>query len=444
MSPLKKPPADTSLWTVVRGSLSLVRINVYEPIAWIVGKALIVRGMWEERARSGGGDEADRAFLGMYSFYVRRQSLVIHCVNSGLLAILTYILLGKFMKVEGDAGGHHRAMSAAASASLWAVHPCHGEVIGWPSANPYSLCGLFALLCAIVHASSIRKGERSLGEKAAICILYVCSVFSKSASIALPGALIVIDVHAWFVSNRRVSLSIHGPLALIALALAYVTVSANEEGTKYTSDLIDYTGSPVLSRVFKAIITLSLYLRLAFWPMNLRSHYVVNEGELTIESAEVLLCVALWSCLAIVALSSLFKVAVQKEKPDWLTHASFVVAGYAVLFLPTMGLIQHGMIQKGGDRYAYLTYIPLSIGVASLGSTLGSGRRTILLLVCFVTLTAWSALSRVQVCTYCDDISLFHRSLLIDPYDWRMVDTYAEFLLRTGRDEEWPAYAERR
>ena len=41
------------------------------------------------------------------------------------------------------------------------------------------------------------------------------------------------------------------------------------------------------------------------------------------------------------------------------------------------------------------------------------------------------------------DDAMFRRSLSIDPYDWRMVDSYAEFLLRTGRDDEWPAYAER-
>ena len=33
-------------------------------------------------------------------------------------------------------------------------------------------------------------------------------------------------------------------------------------------------------------------------------------------------------------------------------------------FLPTCGLVQHGMVQKGGDRYLYLP----TLGLAVLGA----------------------------------------------------------------------------
>ena len=122
MSPLRRPPADSTLLTVARESLTLVRINVYEPIAWIVGKAMIVRGMWAEREREAegtAGEDVNKVLdFRLYSFYVRRQSLAIHCLNSGLLAFLVYVLLGKLTGDggEGAAGAPRRAVSAAAAA----------------------------------------------------------------------------------------------------------------------------------------------------------------------------------------------------------------------------------------------------------------------------------------------------------------------------------------
>ncbi|GMH84294.1 hypothetical protein TrST_g711 [Triparma strigata] len=433
MSPLTRPESDSSMLNVVQEALVMVRINVYEPLAWIVGKAWIVRGMWSEAG------EADQLNFAHYSFLVRRQSLVIHCLNAGLLGFFIFIILDRTGKQQAGIGG---AVSAALAATLWAVHPCHAEVVGWPSANPYTLCGFFALLCGVAHAATIGAKHKRTGVVVVlICALYACSVLSKSASITLPGALLALDAWYWLqegglkgaLKGGLEGWKVYPPLVLTSVGLAYVTLVANEEGVVHTSDLVNFIESGWLGRILKSLITLSLYLRQAFWPADLRVHYVVNEGGLTMSSPEVLLCVGLWSSAAVICSTSLVRSVRHGSKHDWVAATSFILATYLLLFLPTMGLVQHGMIQKGGDRYAYLTYLPFAVGLGCWGKNRLS--LTVIVVVSVMTLT-FGGLSRGQLCTYCDDESMFQRALAVDPFDWRIVDTYAEFLYRTGRRDE--------
>ncbi|GMI14898.1 hypothetical protein TrLO_g7346 [Triparma laevis f. longispina] len=271
-----------------------------------------------------------------------------------------------------------------------------------------------------------------------ICVLYACSVLSKSASITLPGALLALDAWYWLrEGGNKMYLEgwkVYPLLAATSITLAYVTLAANEQGVVYTSDLVNFKESGWMGRIFKSLITLTLYLRQAVWPADLRVHYVVEEGELTMNSPEVLLCVGVWVCITLICLTSLIRVVRVGSKNDYVAAASFILAAYVVLFLPTMGLVQHGMIQKGGDRYAYLTYVPLAVGLGCWGA----GKRGMINFCVVISIMAvvFGSLSRGGLCSYCDDESMFQRALAVDPMDWRIVDTYAEFLYRTGRRDE--------
>jgi hypothetical protein len=79
------------------------------------------------------------------------------------------------------------------SSLLWAVHPVSVEVFAWPSATPYALAGLFSLLAAVAVVLRGRWHRAAHWLSATACIMYVCAVFSKSAAIALPGALVLLD-----------------------------------------------------------------------------------------------------------------------------------------------------------------------------------------------------------------------------------------------------------
>ena len=185
-------------------------------------------------------------------------------------------------------------------------------------------------------------------------------------------------------------------------------------------------------------------------------------------------------------------------------------------FLPTCGLVQHGMIQLGGDRYCYLPILvaaplaaaavralsgepttlatndhedtttthalidpsravttappttatnatdsasssrasaaekattPTRRGDSDSDSGSASPRRrrrrvssssgagcalaavtALVVLCCEAQLTAW------QVPVWQHDVSLLTHSIRLDPHDWRVLDIYAEYLMRTGDD----------
>ena len=53
--------------------------------------------------------------------------------------------------------------------------------------------------------------------------------------------------------------------------------------------------------------------------------------------------------------------------PNWLTLTTMSFTAYLIMFLPTCGIVQHGMVQMGGDRYAYVPYLGLC-GIVATGA----------------------------------------------------------------------------
>jgi len=179
------------------------------------------------------------------------------------------------------------------------------------------------------------------------------------------------------------------------------------------------------------------------FPVDLRAHYVVDEGELTGSlnvddyTPEMLLATSLWVGVSVALVFTV-------REPRTLLVA---LACYAGLFLPSVGLVQHGMIQKGGDRYFYITQLPLVVG-ASWGfrrPQKGGRARGAFVASAVAVAVALTLLpvARRQLCSYCGDDSLHRHSLAADPTDWRMVDTYAEYLHRSGREQEARVFLER-
>ncbi|GMH73154.1 hypothetical protein TrRE_jg10752 [Triparma retinervis] len=409
MSPLVRPASESDipdLWDSFKRSLGLVRLNVYEPLAWTFGKSMIVGDMWREKLRGkDDGMTGGELNFDEYSFRVRRQTLWLHCANGGLLYALLYMILASW-HVGGDGLGGGLAFAALLGATIWSLHPTMVEVIGWPSANPYALCGLFNLLCANVFVWCrlwARRGNVTVVLGTFLVVLfYVAGVLSKSASISLPFGLLVLDL--LFVYRRRTLglnfadlpwLPLYVPLFGATVALLYATVVANQDGTSQSSDFIDHGngtegGRAFVSRFVKSTLTLAHFLRLFFFPVGLRAHYAINEGEL-----------------------------------------------------------------EGGDRYAYLTYLPLVTVVSGLVAGRAKGARVdgvdrvdrvtiglvALLLSSYVM--AAGTMSRSQLCTWCNDDAMIKNSLAYDPGDWRMVDIYSEYLTRLGRNEEAEVYLRR-
>ena len=196
MSPLATPSdlsGVPSLLASFRSNLRLVRINVYEPLAWTVGKSMILNRLWRTKLLS--DQPLGPVDFGEYSFRVRRQSLWLHCSNAALLYCLIFMLLccSWDPKNAGNAPTMAAALSALVGSSIWSTHPAMAEVVGWPSANPYSLCAFFSLLCCVIHTygrwykrqheSTTGKGLREKALSAVVtlgvCSMYICATLSK-------------------------------------------------------------------------------------------------------------------------------------------------------------------------------------------------------------------------------------------------------------------------
>lgn len=222
------------------------------------------------------------------------------------------------------------------------------------------------------------------------------------------------------------------------------------------------------------------YMGLFLWPTGLRPHYSLSPGLLDpTSSPPALLGVsASLLCLLVLPLACCPPLAL------------LPLACYAAAFLPALGLLQHGMIQRGGDRYAYLPYLPLAVGVAHLilipvlepysmeeagsevvmraeetngadevlNSSLPSGAAAAppvkpaarcqairpcvarKVLVRALAVGVWAMvlarLSVRQLWLWRSDETMLEASLSLDTRDWRMVDLKAEHLLKHGRMEE--------
>jgi hypothetical protein len=135
-----------------------------------------------------------------------------HCNNWHPLTWLSHML--DWQLYGRKAGGHHftnmllhtigvvllflvlRQMTGAVwrsafVAALFAIHPLHVESVAWIAERKDLLSGVFFLLTLGAYVWYVRK--RTLGNYAAMCILFTCGLMSKPMLVTLPFILLLLD-----------------------------------------------------------------------------------------------------------------------------------------------------------------------------------------------------------------------------------------------------------
>ena len=446
----------------------ITRINVYEPFGWLL-KAFVQRSAIRAIAMLGMSSAGD----GVDAHAQRAATLGLHAAAAALL----YCLACRILALASPSTPRWvRKLACAAAAASWGVHPVHAEVIGWPSAQPYSLAlvwALFALHCRVSELQ-ITFGPSPRSQRAQLWtwrllgpLLYLAAAMSKSVVLPLPAALLALDLalgrgqgpgtRGWrqtFAGLLRYAVCELSIWALVAGTMACVTVQANTLGAYEHADVLHL--STLHDRAIKGMLTTWFIVRQILCPLSLRPHYAIAlPAELDLGApAGAEACLATAATLA----SALGACAALESRP-WLT-ATWLHVGATLL--PTCGLIQHGMIQRGGDRYAYLpslacvpliaaflisfwrpipklTNPPPPTTLDTEIDTSGRARRSPSFLLVLVALllvgTCWAHLASQQVRIWANDATMFEYSLSIDPKDWRILDTYGEFLLERGDNE---------
>lgn len=131
---LKNPVIRNISVANLRAMATMGKLNVYEPLGWLL-KAVVY------------------ACFGMDSRAVRMTTLILHASATVCLANTSLNLLQMLQRRTNC----QLQIACMLSALLYAVHPIHVEIIGWPSAQPYALAGLFASLSMFHHTKVLKK-----------------------------------------------------------------------------------------------------------------------------------------------------------------------------------------------------------------------------------------------------------------------------------------------
>ncbi|OWY99337.1 hypothetical protein PHMEG_00029668 [Phytophthora megakarya] len=283
---------------------TLVKLNVYEPLGWLL-KYFIVQTM------------------GLDAWWIRMVSVVIHFGAGFILAKVSGMVLDinfmlkKFKRSRQFALDElrFREMSClhffacSLSAAVFLVHPIHVEVVAWPSAQPYTLAAFFSFWALFVHVKSIH--------------LKLCEL--------------LFSTHRTF-NVKQIGLYIANKLPVGAILLVFVSVTgfSNIGGGK--PEMISLS---VGERVLKALSSPIWIFRRFVWPSNLRPHYQIRSGDLSIGNPECLLSLATTTFILAIIIWNSWHRGVSKH----MLSLVFFIVHYDVAACIRIA---------GANRYAYL------------------------------------------------------------------------------------------
>lgn len=266
----------------------------------------------------------DFALGGTKPFIYHFTNIIFHAAN----AVLVYLFIGK---IAGN------KLIGVFVALLFALHPTQTESVSWIAERKNVLYGFFFLLALYQYVGYIISGKT--GKLAWVILLGILSMLCKAAAISLPVALFAVDI--WMnrpLKKKGVWLE-KTPLLLIAIAVAYVGVKAQDAGTflnmhpEYTTwNTIVFAGYAYVQYIVQLLL-----------PVNLSVLYPYPSAIGFIH--------LLYLGIAIgIILSAI--VAYRKQRYVWCGGIVFYTANIAIV----LQFVQFGEVLMA-DRYLYIACI---------------------------------------------------------------------------------------
>jgi len=333
-------------------------------------------------------------------------NVLVHLANSILLLWVIARLTGAFWQ-------------SALVAALFALHPMNVEPVAWISSRKDVLCMLF-LLCSISFYASYVKAARDEKSGRAWKVFhytlalscFVAALMSKAVAATLPFVLLLLDY--WPLARFKASeISIRDPgkpilrvlwekLPFFALAAVFAWLGSNLlQGQGATANYGDLGFG---NRAANGIVSYARYLGKFIWPGSLSVFY---PRPPTWPAWEVILSLGLILGCTVLAV-------VSAAKRPYLFVGWFWFVG---TLLPVVGIVH----QMGGhamaDRYAYIAYPGLFVGIAFAASGRLSGSkfgRVFLTLTSIAVLCVLFARTTVQVTYWQNSEALFRHALAVD------------------------------
>ena len=302
----------------------------------------------------------DYAIWGLRPAGHHLTSILLHGFNAALVVLVAVRLLQA--RRAGRARSWPGMLAAGATAGLlFGLHPLRVESVAWVSERKDLLAALFYLLGVLSYlryaghtAAVVRPWTDRRYLTTLLC--FVLSLLSKPTALSFPFVLLIIDWYPLYRLNgagvRRLLLE-KIPFFALDLGLATVTVLGQRASGAFRP-LAEVT---LGARILVATRAAAIYLARTVLPTDLLPFYSYP-GHVSLVSWEfgvpvVVMTTAVVGCLA----------AVKKHRVF-----AAVLASYAVVLLPVLGIVQIGP-QAMADRYAYLPSVPL---VALVGAGFGA------------------------------------------------------------------------
>jgi Tfp pilus assembly protein PilF len=354
-------------------------------------------------------------------------TLLLHAVNAVLL----------FLLLESATGFTWASFMVAA---LFALHPVNVESVAWAAERKNVLSMLFFLLTLLAYGWYVRRA--SVRRYAVVAALFALGLMAKPEIITLPCVLLLWDY--WPLQRFSVfgsKLLAHGegtgedpsvidaavprsfsflfiekvPLLLLSAGSASITLVAQRAGNALQPMALRL-------RFGNAVVAYVRYLGKAFWPVRLAALYP-HPGNF----------LPGWEIAAsVVVLVGLTAVVIH-----WRDHRYLVVGWFWFLgtLVPVIGLVQVG-VQAMADRYAYLSFIGLSVCMVWEIAETARGKRipsAWLAAPAVLILLVLGMLSRRQVSYWHDSETLWRHALTVTDGNYAAHGHLARALARQGR-----------
>ena len=303
---------------------------------------------------------ADYAIWGLRPLGHHLTSLLLHGFNAALVVLLAIHLLQA--RAAGRALSRSGLIAAGVVAGLlFGLHPLHVESVAWVSERKDLLSALFYLLGVLSYLGYARHAGGSVGpwknrRYLTTLLCFVLALLSKPMALSFPFVLLIIDwypLYRWQRPSVRRLLVEKIPFFFLDLGVATVAVLAQRAGGAFRP-LAEVTLGP---RVLVAIRATAIYLGKTVLPAGLLPFYSYPT-HVSLLSWE-------FGVPAVVTTATVVGCLVTVKQ---YRGFAAVLAAYAVVLLPVLGIVQIGP-QAMADRYTYLPSVSL---VALLGAGAGA------------------------------------------------------------------------
>ena len=289
-----------------------------------------------------------------------------HLLNV-LLHVLNVFLVFKF--VERLSG---KQMTALIVAVLFAVHPLHVESVAWISELKDVLYSCFFLLSMLVYLRYMKSGFQMRDYWASL-LLFLASLFSKSAAVTLPLLLIAIDIYKGRKLNTK---SILEKLPFILLSLLFGVLTMLSQKAQGSINVQMFTFNPI-TRFFFLTSAISFYFIKLILPFGLSSmnyYPILHNGILP------------WQYYASI-LVIFFVIWFTFRKSPIRKEITFGVSFFIISISVMLQIISVGSALTA-ERYTYISYIGLFYILGQWITSLASGQRknTVIGILCFLIL----------------------------------------------------------